>query len=122
MARKTPLTEKLDPVGIPQPLVEMATIGLYVGYKFMVYTEPLKNPSFHVRFKNDFELVLQIRDLKILEIKFNNTHNKFKKNDLPPGDILTDIKTFLGLQNTKGTDVSLTNTQAIWFAWSIIND
>jgi hypothetical protein len=55
--KKKILSEKVDSFGIPKPLMEMARIGDYGQYSFWVYTEPMKNPSFHLKHKTDFEIV-----------------------------------------------------------------
>ena len=51
-------------------LNEMATVGSIPknNTKYTIYPEPLGNPSFHISTTN-FEVVLQIRDLLILEWK-----------------------------------------------------
>lgn len=114
------LTEQVDGFGIPQVLVEMARIGDSGQYSFWVYSEPLKNPSFHLKHKTDFEIVLQIKDLKILEIKNNQSRFKFRKGALPPAEILNMVKLFFAAPNEKRRE--LTNLDAIDFAWKIIND
>jgi hypothetical protein len=98
---------------------EMARVGDIGPYSIWIYHEPLKNPSFHLRYKNDFEIVLQMKNLTILEIKFNNTHNSFEKGKLPPKNILKLIKEFLKLSNAKNNDV--TNYQAMNIIWNSLN-
>jgi hypothetical protein len=66
---------------------EAATVARDDGYSFMIYPEPLGNPSFHVRFKDEWEVVLEIFTFKILESKFG----KFKKGSKLPNRITKDI-------------------------------
>lgn len=117
---KKVLSERVDGFGIPEVLIEMARIGDYGQYSFWVYSEPLKNPSFHLKHKTDFEIVLQIKDLKVLEIKSNQSRFKFKKGELPPSEILSMIRSFFAEPNARRSE--LTNLDAIDFAWKIIND
>lgn len=114
------LAEKTDAFGIPNQLVEMARIGDAGPYSFWVYTEPLKNPSFHMKHKTDFEIVLQIKDLKILEVKHNKSKFKFEKNELPPGPILKLANAFLNQKHHKKP--SLTNQEMIDLFWDALNN
>lgn len=60
-----------DEYGI-QRLREMSTVGKIDNgkYKIVVWRETLGNPSFHFRKKDEYEVVYQIPDFKILEWKF----------------------------------------------------
>ncbi len=70
---------------------EESPIARERGYKISIYEESLGNPSFHVRYKNEYEVVLQIKDFKILEVKFGN----YKKNEFLPNKIMKEIKEIL---------------------------
>ena len=61
------------------------------GYLIYIYPEPYGNPSFHVKFKNEWEVVLQIKDFVILETKFG----KYAKGTRLPKWIEKDIKLIL---------------------------
>ena len=50
-------------------LLEMARIGEYDNHLVYLYPEPQKNPSFHIQYKKEWEVVLQIKDLAVLEQK-----------------------------------------------------
>ncbi len=114
------MSESLDSFGIPQPLLEMARLGDFESYSFWVYKEPLKNPSFHLRHKTDFEIVIQANGLTILEVKHNKSRFKFNKGDQPPKAILDIIEKFMAAMSSK--DESRTNKQAFEFAWKLLND
>jgi hypothetical protein len=96
-----------------EPLNEMATIGTYDNHKVTIYNEPLGNPSFHLTYKNDWEVVLQIKDFKILEVK----QGSFVKGDYLPRKELNSLKQFLMRKSGK---------QNIWYnlliGWNILND
>ena len=66
-------------------LLEVATVGsLSVkNTKYKIYPEPLGNPSFHIS-TTDFEVVLQISDLRVLE--WNRGKSKVK-GGIPSDDI-----------------------------------
>lgn len=59
---------------------EMATVGRFDKnakdvkpnglYTIRIYSEPLGNPTFHLEKINQFEIVLQIKNLKIVETKW----------------------------------------------------
>jgi len=119
--KKEVMTEKTDGFGIPGKnlLQEMAKVGNKDGYIFRVYKEPFGNPSFHLEYKNDFEIVLQIKDLKILEIKFNNSHFKFKKNENIPGEIKKVVLDFLDEINS--IDPTKTNGEFLDVLWRALN-
>ena len=100
---------------------EIATIGSEKGYKYTVHREPLKNPSFHLHYKNDFVLALQIKDLTILEvISVNKSKYEFKKGGELSGEIRKKVDKFLQEKNKKNT--KLTNLEAIEFSFSTLNE
>jgi len=98
------------------PIIEMATVGSHAGYKITVYTEPQLNPSFHVTYKKDFEIVLQMNNFKILEVKFGS----FTKGEMPSNKILKDLKAFFKQKSKKSKSGS--NWDALVFSWNILND
>jgi hypothetical protein len=112
-------SEDVDKFGIPKLLIEMARIGDMGNYSFWVYTEPLGNPSFHLKFKKDFEIVLQMKDFKILEVKFNNTPMRLEKNEHPPQPIIKMIKKFLAAKNEK--DPEFNNERFMTIIWKGLN-
>lgn len=99
--------------------VEMARLGDLGQYSFWVYNEPLGNPSFHVRHKTDFEVVLQLKDLKVLEVKYNQSRYVFKKKQHPPKEVMGVVSKFLGQQNV--TSPKLTNREALDLLWDALN-
>ena len=101
-------------------LWEMARVGEEGSYSFWVYTESLKNPSFHLKHKTDFEIVLQINDLKILEIKHNQSKFRFVKGEQPPSVILDLINNFLSKQNKY--DAKTTNKGFLDALWLSLNE
>ena len=117
--RPKAISERTDGFGVPGELTEMARVGTQGQYSFWVYTEPLKNPSFHLKHKTDFEIVLQMKDLKILEIKNNESRFKFKKGELPPKEILNVVTTFLDSKNAKIPKV--TNRDTMGLFWEALN-
>jgi len=66
---------------------EAATVARVENYQLMIYPEPLGNPSFHVKYKDEWEVVLEMFTFKILESK----HGKFKKGNKLPKKIVDDI-------------------------------
>jgi hypothetical protein len=114
------LSESVDSFWLPKPLVEMARLGDMESYSFWVYNEPLKNPSFHLRHKTDFEIVIQADGFIVLEIKHNDSRYKFAKGEQPPKPVLSLIQKFMSAVSTK--DTSRTNQQAFDFAWKLLND
>jgi hypothetical protein len=66
---------------------EAATVAREDNYQFMIFPEPLGNPSFHVQYKDEWEVVLEIMTFKILEVKYG----KFKKGTILPKKIMKDI-------------------------------
>lgn len=58
-------------------LLEMSKIGSYDNHLIYIYPESLGNPSFHLKYKDEWEVILQIKDLSILEVKKGD----FKKGD-----------------------------------------
>ncbi len=94
-------------------LVEEITVGL-LGEKNMkvsVFTETFKNPSFHF-YSNDFHAVFQIKDFKILEIKFGNTQDIEGKNF----KILTDW-----FKKPSSKKPEITNWKQMLLAWNTAN-
>ncbi len=114
------MSESVDLFGVPQPLMEMARLGNLGQYSVWVCSEPLKNPSFHLKHKTDFEIVVQVKDMSILEIKHNKSRFDFKKGQKPPKAIVLIIEEFMSGQNEK--DPSRTNADAFSFAWKLLND
>lgn len=107
------LSERLDQFGIP--LEEMARLGTEDGYDFRVYTEPLGNPSFHI-LGADFEIVVTIRDLKILEVKKpSKSKHKFKKGEPLAGALL---KSTLSLMSKKVPHTEMTRKQFLIVTWN----
>lgn len=106
-------SEIIDSFGIP--LEEMARLGVEDGNDFRIYTEPLGNPSFHI-INKDFEIVVTIADLKILEIKrLGKSKNTFKKGDHLIGDLL---KVTLSLMSKKVPHTDLTRKQFLVVTWN----
>lgn len=64
------------------------------GFRIYVYPESYKNPSFHVIYNKEWEVVLQIKDFVILEVKYGN----FKKGERLPLKIEKQIKSILQKQ------------------------
>lgn len=114
------ISKDVDSFGIPKPLTEMARLGDLGQYSFWVYSDPLKNPSFHVRHKTDFEIVIQAKDLTVLEIKNNASRYKFKKGEQPPTPVMSVINQFMSAKNSKKP--SMDNAEAFDFAWKLLND
>jgi len=84
------------------------------GYKISIYTEPLRNPSFHFKNKTgDTEYVFQIKDFKVLEKKGNNNFSSKE---------LKKLEDWLNLQNERKVFKGKTNLEAIRYAWEIINE
>jgi len=52
-------------------ILEMAQITSEGALSIWVYTEPLGNPSFHLKRKGEYEVALQIKDFGIFQWKFN---------------------------------------------------
>jgi hypothetical protein len=76
-------------------LTEMSPICRKFGFILAVFGENLGNPSFHLRYKDEWEVVLQIKDFKILEVK----HGPFKKGEYLPNKIQ---KILVGILKSKG--------------------
>lgn len=79
------------------------------GYRFMIFPEPLGNPSFHLRYKTHWEVVLQIKDFMILEVKFGD----FKKNTMLPKTILKRVTKIL-----KEEDDGMTKWELLLRLWN----
>jgi hypothetical protein len=76
-------------------LQEMSTIGVYDNHKITVYEEPFANPSFHVRYKDEWEVILQIKDFEILEKKFG----KYEKGTHLPKKEIKELVNYLQQNN-----------------------
>jgi len=66
---------------------EFAPVYRDEKYVIMVYNEPFGNPSFHFYYKNEWSIVLQIKDLQILKVKYG----KFNKGQQLPNSIKKDL-------------------------------
>lgn len=66
---------------------EATTVVREDNFQFMIYPEPLGNPSFHVRYKDEWEVVLELLSFKILESKFG----PYKKGTTLPSKIQKKI-------------------------------
>jgi hypothetical protein len=93
-------------------LFEEITIGkIEGGYVVSVYSEPLKNPTLHIKNKTDeVENVYQIKNLKLLEQK---TQRTFSSKELKL------ISNWLRQENRIAKGYS--NWQAILMQWNFIN-
>ena len=104
-------------------LLEMAQIAKGKDFSLWVYTEPLRNPSFHVRFDNGAEFVLQLKDYKILEVK--NGIKYFsempRKNGFLPNWFMKDLK-FLLAEETKKSPKKMTNLEFLITMWNGLNE
>ena len=79
-------------------LFEMARVATNGLFSIWVYSEPLGNPSFHVKKGNDYEVVLQIKDLNILEWK---KRENTKQRNIPREDKI-EIYNILVAQSKRG--------------------
>ncbi len=70
---------------------EMARVRKENNYDIRIYTENLGNPSFHVLYKDEWEVVLQIKDWNVLEVK----NSPFEKGKQLPNKIKKTIKNIL---------------------------
>ena len=73
---------------------EMARVG-FLGkdndLEMRVYEEPQGNPSFHLLSKSkEYQVVLQVKDLKVLEFK----RNKYKLKGIPKSHLRAVIEFF----------------------------
>jgi hypothetical protein len=98
---------------------ERALAGTAGQYSFWVYFEPLGNPSFHFCHKTDFEVVLQIKDLRILEVKKSEGRFSFKKGDALPKSLQGVVEGFLSQTSQKNP--KLTNREVIALLWDSLN-
>lgn len=100
-------------------LDEMARIGVMDNYDFRIYSEPLGQPSIHV-VSNDFEIVLYLKDLRVLEVKFNQKKSKYKfvKNELPQKDIIVAIKKLM----KKDTSIGNSRVDYLLDSWNENNE
>lgn len=97
---------------IGELLNEMARVGTFGKFEIRIYPEPLGNPSFHLIKRDEYEVVLQIKDYRILEWKFNKKNIK----DIPNSD-LWDVKSYLGSSHELG----ITNWQYLIATWNSNN-
>ena len=97
-------------------LEEMATVYSSPVFQIKVYSEPLGNPSFHLIKPNMFEVVLKIKDLKVLEVKFDKLKRKKVTFKLSSKE-LKKLKTIFCIKDSIGD----TNWKQIIFAWNILN-
>ena len=94
---------------------ESARIGTEGGLDFRIYSEPLGNPSFHI-FGQDFEIVVTISDLKILEIKkIKKSKYTFTKGEPLSGDVL---KTTMALMSRVVPTTQMTRKQNLVILWN----
>jgi hypothetical protein len=92
---------------------EESTVGRYNNYIITVYKEPLLNPSFHIRTKNnETECAYQIKDFKLLEQK---TKNVFSNKEL------TEIKEWLLHQSNNPDFKGKTNWEVLLILWNASN-
>jgi hypothetical protein len=83
-----------------QDLHEMARIGTIGGLDFRIYSEPLGNPSFHL-VSSEYEIVVEIRDLKILEVINPGTSKfSFKKGEILSGNLKKAVLSFMTKKHT----------------------
>jgi len=89
-------------------LDEMARIGFLKtklgDLEVRIYPEPLGNPSFHLLNKDQkYELVLQIKDLKVIEVKGKTS---FKKNQCMPDSFMKEFVSWLREENEFATSIT----------------
>jgi hypothetical protein len=96
-----------------QLLIEMATVVSKFGFTFRVYTEPQGNPSFHIEYKNEWEVVLQISDFRILESKYGD----FKKGEQLPNKVKKILKGILSLKKE-----DITYWKVLLILWNALNE
>lgn len=92
---------------------EAATVAREDNYQFMIFPEPLGNPSFHVRYKDEWEVVLEIMTFKILEVKFG----RFKKGYTLPRKIVKDIIRILQMKD----ELCILNWYLLRKIWNLNN-
>lgn len=95
---------------------EMSTIGRSEDPKigelhFSVHKEPQGNFSIHIIFKKEYEVVLQLKDLKILEWKWN-----IKKIKWVPKKHLKEMVKFLKAPDKQFPEQ--TNWKVLLMAWN----
>ena len=91
---------------------EMARLGSIKNIEIWVYHENLMNPSFHIKTKT-YEIVLQIKDFKILEWKYRISGQK----NIPTSDKLIIYKFLTEKHRKFGT----TNWQVLLIYWNDSN-
>jgi hypothetical protein len=92
---------------------EMARIFKTGGYEVRVYGEPLGNPSFHLIYGDEWEVVLRIKDFEILEVKYGSLAKGCQLNN----KVKKDIKRFL--LSDRSTDI--TYWKFLLMTWNAIN-
>lgn len=79
-------------------LKEMAKVGSFstskANIEIFLYHESLKNPSFHIFKKGEWEFVLEIKTFRILEVKKKSKEMPYKKGDMLPKFLLKDLISF----------------------------
>ena len=83
-------------------------------YEIRIYTEPQGNPSFHLLYNKEWEIIIQIKDFKIIEVNYGD----FKKGIMLPSNIKKDIVSILK-QNKKS---KLTYWDFLLLTWNAINE
>lgn len=101
-------------MGIEEYLLqeEEGKVGSINGLIVSVYTEPLKNPSFHIRNKTfDKHNVYQIKDFKLLEKKGEDNFSS------------KELKLISNWLKEKSEAYSqLTNWQVLLLSWNLTNE
>ena len=92
-------------------ILEMAQITSEGALSVWVYTEPLGNPSFHLRRKGEYEVSLQIKDFNILQWKANSKNLK----EVPSAD----KKKMISMLNQEEEGVSY--WKQLLIAWNVLN-
>jgi len=95
-----------------QKLEEMASIGKIKGLEIQVYTDH-NPPHFHVVKKDEYEIKISIKGLKILKYSWQKDNKKISSKELKA------LENWLTKDNTKNK--KMTNKEAIQFAWKILN-
>lgn len=95
------------------PYREMARIGTTGELDIRIYPEKLGNPSFHI-VHNDWQIIVEIKTFKILEVKKNHKTQNFKKGELINRKLYKElVKLF-----NKKTDSRITNWIYLIETWN----
>ena len=94
-------------------LKEMATIGTVGQMKVVVWTDH-NPPHFHVTKLGEYEVRITIKNLKILDYKWQKNNTEMSSTEK------SNLKKWL--QSPSKKNKSLTNLQGIKFAWKILNE